>query len=193
MDRIDRLARQLNCRGEARSIDQLRADVFLDLLTGGDSNITANIDMTVDVATLAGLVDHPGELGGMGPIVADIARDMAAGYGAKWQYAVTDPTGNVLVAGTTRRRPTAAIRRAIELRDHTCVFPGCRRPARRSDLDHMTPWSHGGHTITVSMAACCRHDHVVRHRFNWTYVRNTDGSYTWTAPSGCTYTRPPPW
>lgn len=192
MDRIDRIAHDLVGTGEHRTIDQLRADVFVDLLTGGASGILPRVDVTVDLETLAGLADRAADLGGLGPVISDIARHMASTYGARWRYAVTDGAGTVLVAGATKRRPSAAVRREVEMRDRTCVFPGCRRPARRSDLDHITPYSEGGATTPGSLAACCRHDHVVRHRFDWSYVRNPDGSYTWTAPSGNRYTRPPP-
>jgi hypothetical protein len=193
MNRIDVIAHDLNCRDEERSIDQLRADVFVDLLAGQVSTRQARIDITVDVETLAGLADRAGHLAGMGPIIGDIVRDVATTYGPQWRYAVVQPdSGDVLVAGTSRRRPSAAIRRTVELRDRTCVFPGCRMPARRSDLDHTTPYSEQATTDVESLAACCRHDHVIRPRVKWSYTRNPDRSYTWTAPSGIQYTRPPP-
>jgi hypothetical protein len=32
------------------------------------------VDITVDLRTLLGLTEEPGELGGWGPVIADIAR-----------------------------------------------------------------------------------------------------------------------
>jgi len=90
--------------------------------------------------------------------------------------------------GTTRRRPTADQRRAVEARDLTCVFPGCRMPAAQCDLDHRIPWSQGGPTTVDDLAPLCRHDHItVRHDAGWTYERLPSGMYRWTSRLGHTY------
>ena len=34
------------------------------------------------------------------------------------------------------------IREQVALRDRTCVFPWCTRPARRCDIDHIEPFDH---------------------------------------------------
>ena len=104
------------------------------------------------------------------------------------------PPGAALDTGTTRRRPGARQRRAVEARDRTCVFPGCRMPATACDVDHRIPWSEGGRTVTADLAPGCRHDHNIRHRFGWTYHRLPNGDYCWTTALGHTYTtsgRPP--
>ena len=77
-------------------MDQLRARAFLDLLLGPDSRpgrggaaaaspagaaaggFAARITLTAPLATLAGLADRPGELGGLGPVDPWLARDLAA-------------------------------------------------------------------------------------------------------------------
>ncbi|MPY86247.1 MAG: hypothetical protein GEV00_24185, partial [Actinophytocola sp.] len=35
-----------------------------------------------------------------------------------------------------RYRPSTTLARYVRVRDRYCSFPGCRRKARRSDLDH---------------------------------------------------------
>ncbi len=80
MRRINRLARGLRSKSEFRSIDQLRADVFLDLLHGTSQDHgrdRGTVDITVDLQVLAGLSEAPGELNGYGPVIADIARQVA--------------------------------------------------------------------------------------------------------------------
>jgi len=191
-ERIETIARSLRGSGETRTMDQLRADVYIDLLRGTDRQTDTTgehrgvIDLRVDVETLTELADMPGDLGGYGPIVADLARRVAREHPeAEWQYSVTDPhDGRVVAAGVTRRRPTTVERRTIQRRDGTCVFPGCRRPARRSDLDHRVPFSEGGETTVDEMAPLCRPDHCVKHAFGWTYRRLPDGAYEWTSPLG---------
>lgn len=191
--RIARLARSLKAAGESRTMDQLRADVFLDLLEGrnhSDPRTRAVVDVRVDLATLTGLAEHPGELAGYGPVVADIARRVAARQQrSEWRYTVTDPeTGRSLHTGTIRRRPTAGQRRGVEALDTTCVFPGCRMPAAGCDLDHTIPWSRGGPTALNNLVPLCRHDHRIRHEAGWTHRTLPDGDHRWTSGLGHTYT-----
>ncbi len=75
-ERIDHLARMLP-NGDGRTMDQRRADVAVDLLTGHSKPLGRGmVDLTVDLSTLLGLAEAPGELGGWGPVVADIARQV---------------------------------------------------------------------------------------------------------------------
>lgn len=186
--RIEAIARSLRTEGETRSLDQLRADVYLDLLCGTGEHLRARgvVDITIDLDTLAGLADHPGEITGFGPVIADIARQLAHEHGRQWQVTLTHQNEPVWV-GTTRRRPDTALARRLRARYPRCVFPGCRMPARRCDLDHIRPWSEGGVTCEHNLAPLCRHHHMVRHR-SWTYRRLPDGHHEWTSPLGWTYT-----
>jgi hypothetical protein len=196
--RINAIAKSLRRSGETRSMDQLRADVYLDLLNGKGyrtKGTRAVVHLTADLDTLAGLSDHPGDLNGFGPVIADIARQVAADQdGAEWRYTIVDTeTGRHLHNGVTRRRPTASQRRHIESRDRTCVFPGCRMPSTDCDIDHTEPYSEGGATCLCNNAPACRHDHRLKDH-GWTYVRIPNGLYQWTSPLGHTYTtwRAPP-
>ena len=192
--KINRLARQLKTRHETRTMDQLRADVFLDLLesrhTGGRQGQDRGVvDVQVDLTTLMGLTESAGELAGYGPIVADIARQVTEQQASQWRWTVTDPdTGQPIHEGTTRRRPTTWQRRSVESRDRTCIFPGCRMPATNCDLDHRIPWAHGGLTRRKYLAPLCRHDHGNRHLCGWTYRPLRNGDYLWTSPLGHNYT-----
>ncbi|MBT8203639.1 MAG: DUF222 domain-containing protein [Acidimicrobiia bacterium] len=57
--RINRMARSLRRDGESRTMDQIRADVFLDLLAGRSEGAGGVVDLQVDLDTLAQLSDHP--------------------------------------------------------------------------------------------------------------------------------------
>jgi len=124
-DRINRLARALKEEGDGRRLDQLRADVYLDLLTGDiATRRQGTVDLVVDLTTLTGLDDHPGELAGYGPVTADIARKVAAeSEEAEWRHTVT-VDGEPAHVGTTSRRPTASMQRLVQAIHRTCVFPG---------------------------------------------------------------------
>lgn len=193
MDRINRIAQSLRSTAETRTIDQLRADVFLDLLEGRhDSKLRGSLDIRVDLTTLAGLDDNAADLAGFGPVIADIARQVTGRLGPSWRIGVSDDTGILVHTGVTRRRPDAGTRRQVQMRDQTCVFPGCRRPATASDLDHRIQAADGGDTHPDQLVALCRHHHVIRHRFGWTHTREVDGEQTWRSPLGATHIRPPP-
>lgn len=194
LSRVDHIAASLRKDGDSRSLDQLRADVFLDLLAGHPleraSTGRGMVDLRVDLATLTRQSDEPGELGGYGPVVADLARQLAeAQTDSEWRFAVTDPdTGQIVVDGITRRRPLTRQRRSVEARSPTCIFPGCRMPATQSDLDHRQPWSEGGATDEDNLDPNCRYDHVIRHHHGWNYQPLENGDFLWTSPLGLTYT-----
>jgi hypothetical protein len=64
------------------------------------------VEVRVALSTLLGRDQHPGEVAGWGPVPAGIARTMvAAQRAATWRFAITAPTGQLLLAGITRRRP----------------------------------------------------------------------------------------
>jgi hypothetical protein len=199
---VNHLARSLKTTGETRSMDQLRADVYLDLLIGkhrGGSKAGGQAGGThlhADLDTLVGLAAHPGKLNGYGPVIADIARQVAEEQqDTEWRWSITDPaTSQLLYDGVTRRRPNAALRRHVQARDQTCVFPGCRMPAVDCDLDHLTRWADGGPTTEHNLAPACRHDNLLKEQHHWTCQRLPNGDYQWTTKLGHTYTtnRKPP-
>lgn len=197
MNTLHRTALNLRRDGDQRSMDQLRADVLVDLpraisATGGGDVPMARgtVNIHVDLDTLARLNDDAGELAGFGPVVADIARQVTDRLGdGVWEYTVEDrSSGMPIDTGTTRRRPTMSQKRMVRSRDRRCVFPGCRMPAAESDLDHRTPWAESHTTSADDLAPLCRHDHCIRHQAQWTYRRTADGDYLWTSPLGHTYT-----
>lgn len=191
---LDATAQDLRRRGDTRTMDQLRADIYLDILAGthhptrGPSN--SGVHLTVDLTTLAGLDEHPGELAGYGPVIADVARQITNHqHHTQWSYIVTDPqSGDITHTGTTRRRPTTSQHRHLTAHFPTCVFPGCRMPSTDCDIDHTTPYVDGGCSHNHNLAPLCRHHHRIRHQTHWTYHRLPTGDHQWTTPLGRTYT-----
>lgn len=189
LDRLNRLARKHS--GGARSMDQIRSDLAVANLRGDTRPVSkGSVHITVDLATLARLLDEPGDLAGYGPIAADIARQVTAQLGTEpWQWTATGNGSGLPVAdGTTRRRPTASQARRVRAGTRTCAAPGCRQPAIHCDLDHIRPWVESGTTDSEELAPCCERDHCTRHATHWTYRRLPDGDYLWKSPLGTTYT-----
>ncbi|MGH8870384.1 MAG: DUF222 domain-containing protein [Acidimicrobiia bacterium] len=194
--RINRLAWAAKTKGDPRTIDQIKADVLLDLLTGRNHSSTKRdrgvVDIKVDLTTLAELDDRPGEIPGWGPIIADISRQLVREQeDSEWRISITDDQGEPIAVTTTRRRPTAAQRRQVEARNPTCVFPGCRMPATQSDLDHEHPWAETHRTTARHLEPLCEHDHTNKHQRLWQLQQIKPGVYQWTSPLGHTYTTRP--
>ncbi len=90
------------------------------------------------------------------------------------------------------------IREQIVLRDRTCVFPWCTRPARACDIDHVIPYDHDaadldrpqpGPTTSSNLAALCRTHHRLKTHTSWRYHHTSPGVFEWTGPHGHHYRR----
>ncbi len=198
---------------EARSLDQLRADILCDLLLtahattatidrdGGEGidAIRAIVQITIPLPVLTGTAGTSVETGtgpspsawltGRGHIDADSARRLAAAA-TVWNRIFTDPaTGAVLTVD--RRFPTKRQRRFLRARDEHCRFPGCRQPVWRCDVDHTVDHQHGGPTTVCNLAHLCRRHHVMKHQTAWRVEQQDSGALVWTSPLGRVYTDTP--
>lgn len=193
---IHREAIKLKNLGDDRTMDQLRVDIYLDLLrrrykggkiTGADFG---NLDMRVTAETLAGLSDESADLNGFGPVFADVARQVADSQEhVQRRWIEYDPgTKRPIDGGITRRRPTASQRRKAEMLHPICIHPGCRMPSVACDIDHRIPWSEARITCSCDLGPMCRHHHVIRHAYGWTYKRVAGGDFLFTSPFGHQYT-----
>ncbi|HEY3632901.1 MAG TPA: DUF222 domain-containing protein, partial [Jatrophihabitantaceae bacterium] len=183
--------------GETRTLDQRRADCFVDVFARSSlpeqHGHRPAIQVTVAASTLLGCDERPAELDGYGPITAQTARRIAADRTGTWRRILTDPTtSQVLEFGRKTYRPPQNLTDHVIARDKTCVFPHCRRPARHCELDHGDPWCTGGHTDADALHPLCTRHHHARHNAGWTVTRHPDGSYHWTSPTGHTHVVHPP-
>lgn len=72
---------------------------------------------------------------------------------------VLDSPSRRVDLGRTQRLFTGAARDAIRWRDRHCQAPGCRRPARWCDIDHIVEWQHGGSTTPTNGQLLCPQHH----------------------------------
>jgi Domain of unknown function (DUF222)/HNH endonuclease len=89
--------------------------------------------------------------------------------------AVLGGDGQVLDLGRTRRLITGALRRALEVRDRGCAFPGCDRPPRWCHGHHIRSWAEGGATSLDNSVLLCGYHHRIIHRGHWTIRPGGDG------------------
>jgi hypothetical protein len=176
---------------DVRTHAQRRADVFVDLLLGREGatakagrGITPTVIVSVPVLSLLGHTDEPAELHGYGPIDPATARRLAARAPSFIRILTHPETGETLSVGRERYRPPADLRLALALDDQTCRFPGCRRAARRCELDHTVDWAHGGHTSRANLAHLCPKHHHLKHETRWSVEPGPHRSLTWTSPHG---------
>lgn len=145
-----------------------------------------SINLTIDLPTMMGLAENPGQLAGYGPIPASVARQLAAD--GKWRKFITDPvTGNLLDCGRESYLPSQPLIDFLTARDRICRFPGCSQPARVGDIDHAQSWETGGTTNISNLGFLCRRHHRLKTHGNWKLSSNSDGSCTWTSPRGKEY------
>jgi hypothetical protein len=215
-NRISELAATLKCPDEERTLTQLRADVFRDLLIDGQPGdeacgITAKVFVTVPVLTLLGRDDLPATRGddelpatrghdelpatldGYGPIDADTARTLAA-HAPSFIRLLTHPeTGAVLSVGRDSYRVPQDLKNWLQVRDVTCRFPGCSRHAARCEIDHTRDWAHDGQTRHDNLAHLCKSHHILKHKSDWQVAQARDGTgnLTWTSPAGRNYVTEP--
>jgi hypothetical protein len=150
------------------------------------------VNLEIRLTTLAKLDDHPAIIAGFGPILADVARQVAlAQADAQWRYSVVDSNGNLRYHGITNRRPSATEAAFVRARDKTCIAPGCLQPAAVCDLDHRTEWANGGPSLRHNLEAECAHHHRLRHEHGHRVHRGRDGIPIWQTPNGTCYATMP--
>ena len=179
----------------ARTMDQLRADIFADRMLGaanGDASVKAQVYVYVDLLTLWSLNNNPGYLPGYGNLPAEMTRQLAADPGSTWSRILTDPdNGQLLSVGRTKYRPPADLADFVRVRARTCEHPGCNRPAQFADVDHVQDWAKGGETTADDLRGYCRYHHLLKNEPGWHYESGPDGTTTITTPAGRTYTSSP--
>ena len=144
------------------------------------------ISVAIDLPTLLGLAENPGQLAGYGAIPASIARRLAAD--GNWQRFISDPTtGNLLDFGREKYTPPQELVDYLLSRDRVCRFPGCRRTGQGSDIDHAHSWESGGETNPANLGLLCRRHHRMKTHGGWSLESNPDGSCLWKSPIGKTF------
>jgi len=141
------------------------------------------ISVAIDLPTLLGLAENPGQLAGYGAIPASVARRLAAD--GNWQRFISDPaTGNLLDFGREKYTPPQELVDFLLARDRICRFPGCRRAGQSSDIDHAHSWESGGETNPANLGLLCRRHHRMKTHGGWSIESNPDGSCLWKSPVG---------
>lgn len=88
----------------------------------------------------------------------------------------------VIDVGRSKRVIAPAQRRALRVRDKTCRWPGCDRPASYTSGHHLVHWIHNGPTDLDNLVLLCHRHHWMVHEGGWQIVRTEDRSYSVVPP-----------
>ncbi|MFD2079133.1 HNH endonuclease [Actinopolymorpha cephalotaxi] len=159
----------------------------------GPIRTRSKIQLNVPLTTLMGLSTRPGELGGVGPIITEVARRIVANHldnpEARFSVGVTHPvTGRLLHLHPIPARFLRGLQaELVHARDQRCVWTTCRRPAATCHLDHNTEYADGGETSVDNIAPLCPRHHKAKTERDWKLKQTGPGEHTLADPFGRRY------
>ena len=195
----------LKAIGDARSRDQIMADLLVQRLTGQaaaeDVNVEVQLLMPLD-CLLDPAVERAAQLLGIGLLPGPLAREMVLNSKGRrwWRRLFTHPagvSGAAIIGGDPhRRRFDGWLAQLIRLRDQTCRDPYCEAPVRHTD--HVVPFRTGGPTTVANGRGVCARGNYVREMPGWKVdlIRNgligRPHTIRITTPTGHRYTSEAP-
>ncbi|RSN33390.1 HNH endonuclease [Amycolatopsis sp. WAC 01416] len=88
---------------------------------------------------------------------------------------VMSAAGEPLDVGRLRRFVTPGQRRALNIRDGGCAFPGCHRRPKNCHAHHIHHWADGGPTDLRNLVLLCGFHHRLIHHGDWQVHMAADG------------------
>jgi hypothetical protein len=188
---IESIAAASRCAGDTRTAAQVRGDALVQLcdlaLASGRLPILRTVKPHIGV--LIGIEDLVDPATGPDAATTGLGATISAAR-ARWIACdgtvgriVLGPDSVPLDMGRDQRVAPPHLRRAVELRDKTCVFTGCEAPAWWCEVHHLLHWGDGGETCLENSALLCeRHHTKVHHGFR--IERDPDGRWHTYRPDG---------
>ena len=177
--------------GDTRGRSQQLADALVqwadNTLAAGAAPLLRRVKPQVAVKVGSGDLADPAtgrgaaDLGFGGVISAAKARQVACD--ADLRRYLIDLDGELLDLGRTQRLVTPGLRKAVELRDETCVFAGCGAPAYWCEVHHVVHWLFGGETSLENSALLCERHHTKIH-YDFRVERDSAGRWHTYRPDG---------
>ena len=124
-------------------------------------------------------------IAGGGPVPASLLAELIA-RGAKVKL-----VGSPGQDPEPQYRPSKALDEFVRIRDLTCRYPGCDRPALSGDIDHTVAYPDGP-THAGNIKCYCRKHHLLKTFWpGWSDCQLADGTVVVTTPTGHTYATKP--
>jgi hypothetical protein len=147
----------------------------------------AHLQVTTSLETLMGMAGaSAAELEYSLPISAQMVERLACDSTVTRVLIGADSA--VIDVGRSRRVVPGSTRRALNVRDRHCVWPGCERPPSSCAAHHMVHWCRGGKTNLADLTLLCHRHHWMVHEGGWQIARD-DGGRILTIPSAAYLSR----
>ena len=147
----------------------------------------AHLQVTTSLETLMGMAGAPAaELEYSLPISAEMVERLACDSTVTRVLLGADSA--VIDVGRSRRVVPGSTRRALNVRDRHCVWPGCERPPSFCAAHHLVHWCRGGKTNLADLALLCHRHHWMVHEGGWQIARDDSGRIL-TIPSAAYLSR----
>jgi hypothetical protein len=188
---LEAIAARSRCAGDTRTRAQRLGDALVQLadlhLASGELPVLRTVKPHIGVLIgIEDLVDPAAGLGAatttMGAAISAARARMLACDGDVTRI-VMGPDSVPMDVGRTQRVAPPHLRRAVVLRDKTCVFAGCEAPAWWCEVHHLLHWGDGGETSLENSGLLCeRHHSKVHHGFR--IERDSGGRWHTYRPDG---------
>ena len=177
-------------RDDGRRLDRRFGDALVEaaqrLLDGGGLPQKAGqrpqLQVTTTLETLLGRVGAPAaDLEFSLPISAKAVERIACDCNVTRILLGADSV--VIDVGRSRRVISAPQRRALNVRDNGCRWPGCDRPASWTSGHHLVHWTRGGPTNLPNLVLLCFRHHWMVHEGGWQLVKTDEGQLLTIPPT----------
>ena len=170
-------------KGDDRRLDRRFADALVELAGHLLDNGMApqrgmqrpHLQVTTTLETLLQRAGAPaGELEFSLPISAASVERLACDCNVTRILLGAD--SQVIDVGRSKRVVSPAQRRALNVRDRGCRWPGCDRLASHTSAHHLVHWTKGGPTDLDNLALLCLRHHWLVHEGKWQLVKTDSGA-----------------
>ncbi|TMG58350.1 MAG: DUF222 domain-containing protein [Chloroflexi bacterium] len=178
-----------NAKGDDRRLDRRLADGLVEMahhaLDGGALaqrvGQRPHLQVTTTLETLLQRCGAPAaDLELSVPISARAVERLACDCNVTRMLLNAD--SQVIDVGRTTRKIRGSTRRALNVRDKGCRWPGCDRAASYTSGHHLKHWIAGGSTDLSNLVLLCHRHHWMVHEGRWQIVRTEGGQYVTVPP-----------
>jgi len=189
---LEPLARRSGA-GDHRPYDRRMADAMVDVawhhldngLVPQNGSQRTHLQVTTSIETLKALDGAPAaELEFSLPISAKAVERLACD--CSLTRILLNSDSMVIDVGRAKRVISGPARKALNVRDRGCTWPGCERPPSWTSGHHIKHWIRGGTNEPPNLTLLCYRHHWMVHEGGWQIVRG-DGGRMVTIPPTVTF------
>ena len=186
---LEPLARRSGAHDQ-RPYERRMADALVDVawhhlengLVPQNASARTHLQVTTSLETLKALDGAPAaELEFSLPISAKAVERLACDCSITRILLGSDSM--VIDVGRAKRVISGAARKALNLRDRGCTWPGCDRPASWTSGHHLVHWIHGGTNQPDNLTLLCYRHHWMVHEGGWQIARGDEGRMVTIPPT----------